>query len=330
MIKSRRTFLRFAGAGLSAWPTVVLSQPSVRRPVLGLLLSETREGQESRLTALRTGLRERGYLEGRNVAVELRSADGEYARLPKLAEELAGLKVDVMVAFGSKAVLAARRAAGAIPIVAPVLGDPVAIGVTRSLARPDGNVTGSAILTVELFAKHIELLKEAAPRTSRVAVFVNPANSTGTTESMRQAMSGAGKALGVELRSVELTLPADIAPAFAKIAKAGVDALYVLSDTLFRKHAAEIAQQAARQRLPSVGTREFADAGGLVGYGANDTEMYVRGAYFIDRILRGAKVADLPIEQATRFELVLNRKTARALGVNVSQALLLRADRVIE
>ena len=322
--------MRIAGAGFSAWPAVVFSQSSARRPVLGFLLSETLEGQESRLKALRAGLRERGYQEGRNVVVELRSADGEYARLPKLAAELADLKVDVMVAFGSKAVLAARPAAGAIPIVAPVLGDPVAIGVTRSLARPDGNVTGSAILTVELFAKHIELLKEAAPRTSRVAVLVNPANATGTTESMRQAMSRAGKALGVELRAFALTSPADIAPAFARIAKAGVDALYVLSDTLFRTHAAEVARQAARLRLPSVGAREFADAGGLIGYGANDTELYARGAYFIDRILRGAKVGDLPIEQATRFELVLNRKTAALVGVSVPQALLLRADRVIE
>jgi putative ABC transport system substrate-binding protein len=330
MTTGRRAFLRIAGAGFSAWPAVVFSQSSARRPVLGFLLSETLEGQESRLKALRAGLRERGYVEGRNIAVELRSADGDYARLPKLAEELARLKVDVMVAFGSKAVLAARRAAGAIPIVAPVLGDPVAIGVTKSLARPDGNVTGSAILTVELFSKHIQLLKEVAPKTSRVAVFVNPANATGTTESMRVAMSKAKKALGVELESFDLSSPQDITGAFAKIAKGRVDALYVLSDTLFRKHAAEIAQQAARQRLPSVGTREFADAGGLVGYGANDTEMYVRGAYFIDRILRGAKVGDLPIEQATRFELVLNRKTAALVGVSVPQALLLRADRVIE
>lgn len=329
-MKSRRTFLRLAGTCISTWPIVVFAQQPAKRQVLGFLLSETREGQESRLTALRTGLQERGYVEGRNIAIELRSADGDYLRLPKLAEELARLKMDVMVAFGSKAVLAARRAAGAIPIVAPVLGDPVAIGVTKSLARPDGNVTGSAILTVELFSKHIELLKEVAPKTSRVAVFVNPANATGTTESMRQAMNKARKALGVELELFELSSPQDFAGAFTKMAKGRVDALYVLSDTLFRKHAAEIAQQAARQRLPSVGTREFADAGGLVGYGANDAEMYVRGAYFIDRILRGAKVAELPIEQATRFELVLNRKTAASVGVSVPQALLLRADRVIE
>jgi putative tryptophan/tyrosine transport system substrate-binding protein len=143
-------------------------------------------------------------------------------------------------------------------------------------------------------------------------------------------MNKAKKAIGVELEPFDLSSPQDFAGAFATMAKGRIDALYVLSDTLFRKHAIEIAQQAARQRLPSVGTREFADAGGLVGYGANDAEMYARGAYFIDRILRGAKVADLPIEQATRFELVLNRKTARALGVNLSQALLLRADRVVE
>ena len=298
--------------------------------MLGFLLSETSEGQASRLAALRTGLQERGYVEGRNIAIELRAADGDYARLPKLAEELARLKVDVMVAFGSKAVLAARRAAGAIPIVAPVLGDPIAIGVTKSLARPDGNVTGSAILTVELFSKHIELLKEVAPKISRVAMFINSANATVATESMRQAMNNAKKALGVDLQSFELSSPQDFAGAFANMAKGRVDALYVLSDTLFRKHAAEIAQQAARQRLPSVGTREFADAGGLVGYGANDSEMYVRGAYFIDRILRGAKVADLPIEQATQLELVLNRKTAGLLGITIPKSISLRADRIVE
>ena len=309
---------------------MVFAQQPAKRQVLGFLLSETREGQESRLAALLTGLQERGYVEGRNIAIELRSAEGDYARLPKLAEELARLKVHVMVAFGAKAVLAARRAAGRIPIVAPVLGDPVAIGVTRSLARPDGNVTGSAILTVELFSKHIELLKEMEPKTSRVAVFVNPSNPTGTSESMRQSMTKANEALGVEFQPFELRSQQDFAGAFAKMAESRVDALYVLSDTLFRKHGVEIAQQAARQRLPSVGTREFADAGGLVGYGANDTEMYGRGAYFIDRILRGAKVGDLPIEQATRFELVLNRKTAASVGVSVPKALLLRADRVIE
>lgn len=327
---NRRGFLLLSGIAGAALPTIVRAQQAGGTRTLGLLLSETREGQESRLTALRTGLRELGYVEGRNIRLEVRSAGGEYAKLPKLAEELASLKIDVMVAFGSKAVLAAKRVAGTIPIVAPVLGDPIAIGVTRSLARPDSNVTGSAILTVELFSKHIELLKEVAPKTSRIAVFVNPANATGATESMRQTMNKAAKTLGVELLQFELRSSRDFASAFAGAAKERVDGLYVLSDTLFRSNAAEIARLAAQQRLPSVGTREFADAGGLVGYGANDAEMYARGAYFIDRILRGAKVADLPIEQATRFELVLNRKTAAMLGVAIPRALSLRADRVIE
>jgi putative ABC transport system substrate-binding protein len=326
----RRIFLVWAGGWVAATPTITRAQPNVGNRTLGLLLSETRDGQESRLTALRSGLRDLGYVEGKNIRLEVRSAGGDYAKLPKLAEELANLKVNVMVAFGSKAVLAAQRAAGTIPIVAPVLGDPIAIGVTRSLARPDGNVTGSAILAVELFSKHIELLKEVAPKASRIAVLINPANATGATESMRQSMNRTAKTLGVELLQFELRSSRDFASAFAAAAKERVDGLYVLSDTLFRSNAAEIARLAAQQRLPSVGTREFADAGGLVGYGANDAEMYVRGAYFIDRILRGAKVGDLPIEQATRFELVLNRKTAAMLGVAIPRSLSLRAERVIE
>jgi putative ABC transport system substrate-binding protein len=326
----RRAFLAATAVAAVAVPGHIRAQPAAGNRTLGFLLSETREGQQSRIVSLRAGLRDLGYAEGRNLRIEIRSADGDYAKLPKLADELARLKVDVLVAFGSKAVLAAQRAAGAIPIVAPVLGDPVAIGVTRSLARPDGNVTGSAILTVELFAKHIELLKEVSPKTARVAVFVNPANVTGSTESMRQAMNRAAKALGVELQPFELRSKQDFAAAFAAMVKGRYDALYVLSDTLFRTHADEIVQLAARQRLPSVGTREFADAGGLVGYGANDAELYVRGAYFIDRILRGAKIRDLPFEQATRFELVLNRKTAGLLGITIPRSLSLRADRIVE
>ncbi|MBL8383574.1 MAG: ABC transporter substrate-binding protein [Burkholderiales bacterium] len=321
-----------AGAALAAVlaPGSVPAQPTARLPRLGLLLSETAAGQASRLAALRAGLRERGYVEGSSIAIETRAADGEYARLPALAAELARLRVDVLVGFGSKAVLAARQASTAIPIVAPVLGDPIAIGVTRSLARPDGNVTGSAILTIELFAKQIELLKELVPKAARVAVLVNPANATGSAASMKEAMRRAEQALALKLEPVEVRAAKDLEAALAGLARRRADAAHVWSDTLFRSNAAAIARMALAQRLPTVGTREFAEAGHLAGYGANDAELYARGAYFIDRLLRGAKVADLPIEQATRFELVVNRRTAAALGIGVPASVLLRADRVIE
>ena len=326
----RRSFLAVAGACVFAAPLVAWSQQPPKRRTLGFLLSESVDRQKSRLDALLTGLRERGYVEGRNIAIQMRSADGEYQRLSALATELAGLKVDVMVAFGSKAVLAARGPAGRIPVVIPVVGDPIAIGITTSLARPDGNVTGSAILSVELFAKQIELLKELAPKALRVAVLVNPANPTSASVPMQQVMMGAGKTLQVELRQFAVRSPQSFAEVFAAIAKGRFNAMRVQSDTLFRSNAGEIARLAVQQRLPSTGASEFADAGGLVGYSANDAAMYVRGAYFIDRLLKGAKVADLPIEQASRFELVLNLRTAKTLGVSIPKSVAVRADRVIE
>lgn len=326
----RRSLLAIAGACVLAAPLVARPQQAPRLRTLGLLLAESPGDQKSRLDALRTGLRERGYVEGRNIAIQIRSADGDYPRLSTLATELAGLKVDVLVAFGSKAVLAARGAAGKIPIVIPVVGDPIAIGITTSLARPDGNVTGSAILSLELFEKHIELLKALAPKTTRIAMLVNPANATGASATMQQAMRRTAKALRVELQQFEARSPQDFTEVFAAIAKGRFSAIHVQSDTLFRTRASDIAGLATQQRLPSVGASEFADAGGLVGYSANDAAMYVRGAYFIDRLLKGAKVTDLPIEQASRFELVLNLRTAKTLGVSIPKSVAVRADRVIE
>ena len=326
----RRSFFAVAGACVFAAPLVAWSQQPPKPRTLGFLLSESVDAQKSRLDALLTGLRERGYVEGKNIAIQIRSADGEYQRLSALATELAGLKVDVMVAFGSKAVLAARGPAGRIPIVIPVVGDPIAIAITTSLARPDGNVTGSAILSLELFEKHVELLKELAPKTTRVAMLVNPANTTSASETMQQAMRRTAKALRIELRQFEVRSPQSFAEVFAAIAKRRFNAMHVQSDTLFRSNAGEIARLAALQRLPSAGASEFAEAGGLVGYSANDAAMYARGAYFIDRLLKGAKVTDLPIEQASRFELVLNLRTAKVLGLSIPKSVSVRTDRVIE
>ncbi|MBI3372781.1 MAG: ABC transporter substrate-binding protein [Betaproteobacteria bacterium] len=319
----------FALLALSATPLASFAQQPQRKVSrIGLLISETVSGQASRIQALRAGLRERGYVEGENIAVELRSAGGDYDRLPALAAELAHLKVDVIVSFGIKATIAAKGATTTIPIVFPLTGDPVAQGVVDSFARPGGNLTGSSIFGPEVSAKRVELFKEAVPRISRVAVLANPSDSVRGVS--LQAMRATGKALKLELHAFEVRRPKEFESTFAKIAKGHFDALMVSQDTLFAANANRIAQLAAAARLPSAGYTEYADAGGLIGFGTNDVAMHRRAAYFVDRILKGANPRDLPIEQATRFELVINLKTARALGVKIPQSVLIRADRVVE
>jgi putative ABC transport system substrate-binding protein len=314
--------LGFAPLGARAQPP----PPKVAR--IGFLISETVAGQASRVEALRSGLRERGYVEGKNIAIEMRPADGNYDRLPALAAELARLKVDVIVAFGGKAVLAARAATTTIPIVVPSSGDPVAMGLVSGLAHPGGNITGIAMYGQELSAKRMELFKEAVPRITRVALLLNSANPS--KRLILEARDTVAKALKLELHPFEVRSPKEFGGAFAAMAERRIDAIVVQADSLFRAHAAEVAVLAAKQRLPSVGAMEYAEAGGLIGYGVNDAELYRRGAYFVDRILKGAKPADLPVEQPTRIEFVVNLKTAKALGLTIPNSVLLRADRVIE
>jgi putative ABC transport system substrate-binding protein len=319
----------FALLALSTAPLGALAQQQPSKIArIGFLISETLSGQASRVEALRSGLRERGYVEGKNIAIEFRPADGNYDRLPALAAELARLKVDVIVAFGGKAVLAARAATTTIPIVVPSSGDPVAMGLVSGLARPGGNITGIAMFGQELSAKRIELFKEAVPRITRVAVLLNAANPS--KRLFLEARDTVAKALKLELHPFEVRSPKEFGGAFAAMAEKRVDAVVVGADTLFRAHASEIAVLAAKQLLPSAGAKEYAEAGGLIGYGVNDAELYRRGAYFVDRILKGAKPADLPVEQPTKLELVVNLKTARALGITIPQSILFRADRVIE
>jgi putative ABC transport system substrate-binding protein len=317
--------------GAMAAPLESLAQPPMRRvPRIGVLISETLSGQASRIEALNGGLRDRGYVEGKNIAIEIRSAEGNYDRLPDLAAELAGLKVDVLVAFGIKALAAATNATTTIPIVIPATSsDPVAMGLVSSLSRPDGNVTGSTTFGPEIMAKRLELLKEVMPGMTRVAVLVNPANAS--FEPTFRQMNIAAKSLNLSLNPFEVRVPGDFERVFAAVAKWRVDAMVIQDDTIFGEaNANAIAELAARHRLLAVGSREFARAGGTIGYGRTDSELYRRGAYFVDRILKGAKPGDLPIEQATRFELVLNIKSAQALGIRIPQSVMLRADSVIE
>jgi putative ABC transport system substrate-binding protein len=322
----RRQFVLAVVVTAFVAPLVSLAQqPKVSR--VGILISETVSGQARRVDALRAGLRDHGYIEGKNIAIEIRSADGNYDRLPELAAELTRLKVDVIVAVGTKAVLAAMHATTTIPIVDPVMSDPVALGLSNSLARPGGNVTGSAGFGPEAYAKRLQFLKEAVPGITRVGVLVNPANTASAMQV--EAMRAAAKALNLRLQVLELRAASEFESGFAAMARERIEGIMVATDTLFRANYNEIADLAGKQKLPSTGTKEFAAAGGLIGYGVDDAAMYRHAAYFVDRILKGAKPDELPIEQATKLELVLNLKTAKALGIAIPQSLLVRADDVI-
>ena len=322
----RRQALRLVG-GLFAVSGAAHAQPAT--PRVGFLIAETLSDQAGRIEALLAGLAERGWVEGRNMALDVRAGDGGYDRLPALAAELVALKVDVIVAFGIKALSAARRATTQLPIVIPATSsDLIALGFVDSFARPGKNVTGSTTFGPEIMAKRLELLKETLPAAMRVAVLVNPANASfGPTFTV---MSAAAKSLTLVLQTFKVQQRSEIARVFDALAKARCDGLVIQDDTIFGEaNAAEIATLAVRRRLLAVGGRDFADAGGAIGYGRTDAELYRRGAYFVDRILRGARPADLPVEQASRFEMVINRKVTGALGISIPQSVILRADRVI-
>jgi putative tryptophan/tyrosine transport system substrate-binding protein len=328
MVHRRRVLALCIGALAArvAWP----QDAAGRTPRIGLLISETLADQASRIDALRAGLREHGYVDGRTVTIVSRSAEGTYERLPELAAELVALKVDVLVAFGIKALVAASKATTTIPIVIPATSsDPVAMGIVESLARPGANVTGATTFGPEIMAKRLELLKELAPGATRVGILVNPANAS-FAPTLRQ-MNQVAKSARLALTRFDAPSPEAFDPVFAGMAAARIDAVVVQDDTLFTgSNARAVADLAAAKRMVCVGSKALAEAGGTVGYGGTDFALYRRGAHFIDRILKGAKPADLPIEQATRFELVLNAKSAQSLGLAIPKAMALRADRVIE
>ena len=325
----RRQLLLALGAGALA-PSLAsfAQQPPAMVARIGFLGSESASGYVSRVNALRAGLRDLGYVEGRNIVIEFRWAEGNYERLPDLAAELVRLKLDVIVTHAIPGTRAAKRATTTIPIVMAVGLDPVAMGLIASLARPGGNITGSTFFGPELSAKRLELLKDAMPRIMRVAFIVNPDNP-GMVLGL-QAMESTARLLKMESEIIEVRSPKEFDGAFAAMAKRRVDAVAVQEDPLFIANAGAIANLATKQRLPSIGFTEFAETGGLIGYGANYPEMFRRAAYFVDRILKGAKPGELPVEQPTKFELVVNMKTAKALGLKIPNSILVRADRVIE
>ena len=328
-MNNRRKLLVALGVGALAAPLTSFAQQKGKVWRIGFLGTATASGFERRVEALRAGLRDLGYVEGKNLAIEFRWAEGNYERLPELAAELVRLKVDVIVTHGNLGTRAAKSATTTIPIVMASSIDPIALGLVASLARPGGNVTGITGITAETAAKRLELLKDAFPRTTQVAVLLNPDNPGGMGLNMR-AMEATAKSLKLELQQFRVRGPGEFESAFAAMAKRRVDAFVSTDEAVFIANVGAIANLAAKMRLPSVGPSELAEAGGLMAYGADRRHLFRRAAYFVDRILKGAKPGDLPVEQATRFETVLNQKTAKALGNQFPQAVLAGADRVIE
>jgi putative ABC transport system substrate-binding protein len=274
-------------------------------------------------------LRELGYYEGQNVLVDYRSAEGHYERLPDLAAELVRLNVDIILTTGSPAPSATKRATSTIPIIITNHGDPVGSGLVSSLARPGGNVTGLSFVTPDTVGKHVELVRETLPRISRLTVLFNPTNPV-QPFLLREAES-ATRSLNVRLQSLEARTPSDLRSAFAAATRESAGALVVLNDPMLIDQRTRIAELGVRSRLPVVaGQREYVQAGSLLAYGASLRDNVRRAAGYVDRIVKGAKPADLPIEQPTKFELVINLKTAKALGLTIPPAVLARADEVIQ
>jgi putative ABC transport system substrate-binding protein len=280
--------------------------------------------------AFRQGLRELGWVEGQNIVIDYRRAEGRVDRLPDLAAELVRLKVDVIVAAGTTGVAAAKNATATIPIVMIAVSDPVRTGLIQSLAHPGGNVTGLSFTpSVETYGKALGLLKEAVPKVRRVAILSNPANTSHAL--VITNVKGAAPSMGVQLYFLEARSPNEFDDAFVAMARERVGALLVVSDPLFVFHRTRLADLAAMSRLPAAyNAREYVEAGGLMSYGPSVSDQYRRAAIYVDKILKGAKPADLPVEQPTRFELVMNLKTAKAIGLTLPSSLLVRADQVIE
>ena len=315
--------------GLLAGPSLADAQPAVKVQRIGCLLG-TSSTASSPVEAFRKGLRGLGWVEGQNIAIEYRFADGRYDRLPDLAADLVRLKVNVIAAWGTAATTAAKNATRTTPIVMIGAGDPVGVGLVASLARPGGNVTGSTFsVGVETAGKGLELLGEALPKVRRVAVLTNPANPAQPLA--LENVKATARSLGMQLQLLEARGPDDFDGAFAAMAKERVGALLVVSEAMFNIHRARLADRTARNKLPSMhGFREDAEAGGLMSYGADLADLSRRSATHVDKILKGATAGDLPVEQPTKFELVINLKTAKALGLTIPASVLSRADQVIE
>ena len=323
----RRDFITLLGGAALSWPRAARAQQVGRRYTVGILSAASENTALS--PVLPDALGKLGWVEGNNVVFEHRYAENRLERLPGLAADLVRLKVDVIAAHGTLAPLAAKQASSTIPIVMTAAGDPLGSGLVANLARPGGNVTGMSLMAPELGGKRLELLKEFLPRLARVAVLWNAANPYSAL--VFKATQAAGRTLGIEVQSLEVRAPDDFDGAFEAARRQPPDALITVEDPLTITHRQRVADFTAGQRLPSLhGVREFVAAGGLMSYGANLADLLRRAAGYVDKILRGAKPADLPVQQPSKFELVINLKTAKALSLDVPPTLLARADEVIE
>ena len=331
---NRRVFIGTLAGGFLAAPLAAEAQQAAKVLKIGMLSTTPLEHPQARagLDQFRQALGELGYVEGRNIVIEHRSAEGRVERFPALAAEMVRLRVDLIVVFSTPSARAARQATSTIPIVAPTMQDPVRDGLVASLARPGGNVTGLTFLGSELVPKRLALLKEAIPGVSRVAVLWHPGGlAERTGQEMVKEAEAAARGLGVQLQLVRAEAPKDLDGAFSAMTRWRADAFVPLPSPMLFAERKRIVDLAARHRLPAMYLgREFVDLGGLMAYGASQIDLIRRGATYVDKILRGAKPADLPVEQPTKFELVINLKTAKALGLTIPPSVLQRADQVIE
>ena len=330
-VMNRRAFITMVGGSILAGPLGVEGQAPPKEPRVGYLsIGSASDPRRVAISdAFRQGLHDLGYIENKNISIETRFAEGDYDRLPGLAVELVRLRVDVIAAYSTPAVKAALGATRTIPIVMSGVVDPVATGLVVSLGRPGGNVTGLSLMAPEIVGKQMQLLKELVPKLSRVAVLWNPANPSGAPQ-LREA-EVAARMLRVRLQPLEARNSNDLDRAVAAMTREGAGGIIVIVDGVFIDSRTHIAHLAEKARLPAVyGLREHVETGGLMFYGASPVDQSRRVAGFVDKILKGAKPADLPIEQPTTFELVINLKTAKALGLTIPQSILIRADEIIQ
>jgi putative tryptophan/tyrosine transport system substrate-binding protein len=325
----RREFITLLGGTVASWPLAARAQqPSM--PVIGFLHPTSLDAYADRLRPFREGLKDAGFIEGENVAIEYRWAENQTDRLPALAAELARRQVAVIAAPGPPAALAAKAATTTIPIVFLMNEDPVRLGLVASLARPGGNLTGINIFSAELAAKRLDLLRELVPGAARVGVLVNPANAT-TTESTLRDVEPAARAIGLQIQVLNASTSREIDAAFATFVRERPDAVFVGADSFFVSRRVQLTNLAVRHAVPATySARDFAEVGGLMSYGASLTDASRQMGVYTGRILKGAKPADLPVVQSSKFELVINHQTARMLGVEIPPMLLARADEVIE
>jgi ABC-type uncharacterized transport system substrate-binding protein len=325
----RREFITLLGGVVVACPFAARAQQPAKVPRIGFLGNSTAALESNLVRAFRDGLRDLGYEEGRSIVIEYRWAEGMYERFPVLIAELVALKVDAIVTAGTPASVAVKNATTTIPLVMVAVGDPVATGLVASLARPGGNITGLTSMSVEMEGKRLELLREVSPKISHIAVLWNAASPIQVIE--EEEVRAAAQVLGMKMLSLGVRTREQIDEALAAIMRERPDALLVLADRLFLHHRMRIMDFAAKERLPGVHAyRELVEAGGLMSYGPSYADMHRRAATYVDKILKGAKPGDLPVERPTKFELVVNLGAARALGLTIPPAVILRADELIE